>query len=112
HGDVGAPQQLSQFEPGTSGCGDADARINLHGHAVKTERLAQHGTNALADCPSYLLTAAAEEYGELVATQPDDCVLSFDGSAQPTRHLDQELIAVVVAEAVVDFLEPVQVEKQ
>ena len=52
-----------------------------------------------------------EQHGELVAAQPRDRVAGR-AAQQPLGHLDQQLVAGGVAEAVVDRLEVVEVEEE
>ena len=52
------------------------------------------------------------EHGELVAAEPGDQVLLADGAAQALGDLDQQPVAGLVAEAVVDDLEVVEVEEE
>ena len=58
-----------------------------------------------------VLDAGAED-GELVAAEARDQVAVAHGAAQPVRDLDQQPVAGLVAEAVVDDLEVVEVEEE
>ena len=51
-----------------------------------------------------------EEDGELVAAQPGDEAVGADRRRQPGADLDQQQVALLVAEGVVDVLEAVEVE--
>ena len=53
----------------------------------------------------------AQDHDELVATHPRDRVLLPHGAPQPLAELHQERVAHGVAEAVVDRLEPVDIEE-
>ena len=53
-----------------------------------------------------------QQHRELVATQPRHRIGRPQGAAQPHRHFLQHLIAGVVAERVVDFLEAVEIDQQ
>ena len=55
---------------------------------------------------------ADQQHHEFVAAQPCHDVVRADAGAQPPAHLDQHLVAGVVAQDVVDFLEVVQVQQQ
>ena len=55
--------------------------------------------------------ALADDH-ELVATEPCDGVGSLQAPLDPPRDLDEQLVAGVVAQAVVDHLEAVDVEEQ
>ena len=50
-----------------------------------------------------------EQHGELVAAEPGDRVGGRERALQPPAHLDEQAVAVVVAESVVDLLELVEV---
>ena len=65
-----------------------------------------------ADPLGAVLVGVGEQDGELVAAQPRDHVGVADGAAQQAADGDQELVAGVVAEGVVDLLEVVEVEQQ
>ena len=52
------------------------------------------------------------EHDELVAAEPGDGVAVADGAAEAVRDLDEHRVAAVVAEAVVDVLEAVEVAEQ
>jgi hypothetical protein len=53
-----------------------------------------------------------QQDGELVATQAADGVRVAQDRTQPRADLAEQLVPVGVAEAVVDLLEPVQVDEQ
>ena len=55
---------------------------------------------------------AVEQHGELVAAEARDGVAGAQRATQPARDGDQQLVADVVAERVVDELEAVEVEEQ
>ena len=56
------------------------------------------------------LVESAEQDGELVAAEPGHGVLGPDHGGQGARDLDQQRVAGVVTEGVVDLLEVVQVD--
>jgi hypothetical protein len=53
-----------------------------------------------------------QEDGELVAADAGDGVLGAHGGNQPPRHRDQKRVTGLVAEAVVDALEVVEVDEK
>ena len=79
-------------------------------------RVAACSRTALHDGPADPLgaglVAVGQQHGELVATEPGDDVGVAHGPAQDAADRDEELVAGVVAEAVVDLLEVVEVEQQ
>ena len=93
---------------------DADARVELDRDAVERERVARARP---AGAPASSATAprcgqAGEQHGELVAAEAGQRVAAAHRVAQPRRDLDEQLVAVVVAERVVDLLEAVEVDQQ
>ena len=52
------------------------------------------------------------QHGELVAAEARDGVAGPDDRLELARHLDEQLVTGIVAEAVVDVLEPVEVEER
>ena len=54
----------------------------------------------------------AQQHRELVAAEPREHVAAPQRAAQPLGDVAQEPVAVVVAERVVDLLEPVEVDQQ
>ena len=52
----------------------------------------------------------AADDGELVAGETGDDVTGFQHLGQPTADLDEQVVAGMVAQRVVDLLEPVEVE--
>ena len=53
-----------------------------------------------------------QQHAELVAAEPGDVSLGADDRLEASRQLAQEQVAGVVAERVVDLLEPVEVDQQ
>ena len=53
-----------------------------------------------------------QQHRELVAAEPGRGVAGPDAAADPVGHRGQQLVAGLVAEAVVDRLEPVQVDEE
>ncbi len=59
-----------------------------------------------------LVPQAPAQHGELVTAEARHDVTLAHGLAQPPRHLDEQGVAGLVAELVVDLLEVVEVEEQ
>ena len=57
-------------------------------------------------------TEARAEHHELVATEPSDDVQRSQGTAEPLRDHPEQRVAGVVAQLVVDRLEPVEIDEQ
>src|SRR5882724_9646928 len=93
--------------------GDPDGGAAEHLHAAQPERDAQRLVQALG----HLAGVAGgvhvlEQDGELVAAQPRDGVGGTQRGLQAAGDLDQQLVAAHVPEAVIDQLEPVDVQHQ
>ena len=91
---------------------EPEARADVHLAAAEVERLRDGGLDPRRD-PLRLADAAhrAEEDAELVGAQPRDGVGGARRGEQPPADLDQQQVARVVAQALVDDLEPVEVEE-
>ena len=76
------------------------------------ERLLERELDALGDAGGALVVAAVEQDGELVAAEPRRQVAGAQAGAQAAGEGDQQLVADLVAEAVVDALEVVEVEEE
>jgi len=53
-----------------------------------------------------------QQYGELVAAEAGEQVAATQGRSQALPDHGQQLVSGVVAQAVVDLLEPVEIEQQ
>ena len=77
------------------------------------EGLGEGGGDAVGDRHRLVLVGeAVDQDAELVAAEAGDDVAGAQVGAQPRRHRAQQLVAGVVAEAVVDQLEVVEVEEE
>ena len=95
------------------GDGDADAGGDEVLAPVDREGLGEGGGDALGDRHRLVLVGeAVDQDPELVAAEAGDGVARAQVGAQPRRHRPQQLVAGVVAEAVVDQLEAVEVEEE
>src|SRR5439155_7667019 len=84
--------------------------------AVEKERTADGLQQPFGDVGGVLAGArqwqVVAQHGELVAAEPGDGVTGSHHAAQSPSQRHEQLVASVVAEAVVDDLEPVEVEEQ
>ena len=113
HGDVGVPEQLLAVGAVPRGQDDADAGLDVEDHAVDVERLVQGLAQPLGDGLGLADAVHRRQHdGELVATEAADGVRVAQDGPQPRADLAEQLVPVGVAEAVVDLLEPVQVDEQ
>ena len=92
---------------------DTDRGREHHLVGAEDERGAQHlveATGAIGDLVDVAHLVA--EHDELVAAEPGDRVALTRSRPEPLGHLDEQGVADVVTEAVVDVLEAVEVEQQ
>ncbi len=116
HRRVGvADQQLGVDVPifSRAGDGDADAGADEVVDAVDRERLGEGGGDAIGDRQRLVFVGEAiDQDPELVAAEAGDDVSRAQVGAQARRHGAQQGVAGVMAEAVVDQLEVVEVEEE
>src|SRR5262249_21663145 len=53
-----------------------------------------------------------EQHGELIPADASDGVDATETAAEALRHLDEELVAAIVPEVVVDQLEPIEIQEE
>ena len=92
---------------------DAGGDHERHRGAVEVERLAHHLEQPLGDeLRAAVERGAVDQHDELVAAHPADRVGLAQRARQPGRDCDEQPVAGVVAERVVDVLEVVEVDEQ
>jgi len=90
---------------------EAQRAADLDLQPVEGHRLLERAQQPPADPDgAVLVVGAAQQDGELVTAEPGDEAARPDRGPQPGADLDQELVAVLVPEGVVDLLEPIEVE--
>ena len=115
HRGVGVAQQL--LRTFLTGCRqrDPDARTDVHLGAAHDQRADDRREKTLGDLdrllPRRLARQVLAQHGELVTAEPGDGVAGPDHRLELARHRDEQLVAGVVTQAVVDVLEPVEVEE-
>ena len=114
HRGVGVAHHV-RVGPARPARGDADAQAHgdlLPGHGDPLTQAVTQGVGQRGGGPG--VAQAVEQHHELVAAQPRGRRIgpAGQGVAQPAGHGDQQLVARVVAQAVVDQLEVVQVDEQ
>ncbi len=93
--------------------GDADAGADEHFAAFHHDRQSQRLGDPLGDLDGLLLVDdVLEQHREFVATEARGGVAGAQACIDAVGHLDQQRVARGVAQAVVDYLEAVQVEEQ
>jgi hypothetical protein len=92
---------------------NADAGLHVQAQSLQHERPPE-GVLQLPDDHHGTLGGGdrGQQDGELVAAEPGDGVDRPQRATQPFADLHQQLVAVVVAEGVVDLFEAVQVDQQ
>jgi hypothetical protein len=110
HGEVGVAEDvLDGVAVVRADDADADAALHPVDH--------QHGGHGLGDLVGQVrrrreVEEVRAEQHELVAAHPCGHVAVVGEGLEPLGHLDQHLVAALVAEGVVDLLEPVEVHEQ
>jgi hypothetical protein len=112
HRGVGPLDQRGDVLAVLGPAGDAQRRADLELDALDQEGLGERGEDLLADLGAGLgVRRGRQQHGELVAAQARDRVAGAQHAGDPRPDEPQEAIAVVVAQRVVDELEPVEVEE-
>ena len=112
HGQVGLAQQVVGLGVAIGRDGGADAGPHHHLPALELERRAKRLEDPLGGAARPVLPRLLEQDRELVATEAGGRVLRAHHRPQSLGHRDQELVAGVVAEGVVDGLEVVEVGEE
>jgi hypothetical protein len=113
HGGVGIADQVGGVGVRAGGQRDADAAADEGVAVLERERLRQRLEQALRDGDRVVRAAdVLADEDELVAAEAGGHLVAADGRAQALGDRQQEAVAGVVAEAVVDDLEAVEVDEQ
>jgi hypothetical protein len=111
--EIGLGEQPLEFAAVLRADTDADAGADVHLVVVHLERAAQRLDQRLGHgAPDFGRTGIGHQHRELVAAQACDEVGIAHGAAHALRGLLQQRIAERMAEAIVDFLEVVQIQQQ
>ena len=109
HGDVGIAQRSALFvvavDHGDTGAGRHDDL-----EAVERDRPADVADALPGELHHLGMSRAMSDDGELVTGQACQNVVGAEHRRQALADLDEQFVAGVVAERVVDFLEPVEVD--
>jgi len=112
HRVVGLLQQDRRRRPVDGRQGDADAGVDVHGHAIQDERLAQGGVDLVRHPARCGGVCPAKQHPELVAARPGELPTALEGLLQPRPDEPEQLVPNGVTEAVINLLEAVQVDQQ
>ena len=116
HRGVGVAEQLLRELVARSRQRDPDARPHEHLGAAHDSRADHGGEEALGDLDREIASGIRRQVlaqdRELVAAEPGDRVARSDHALELPRDLDEQLVAGVVAQTVVDVLEPVEIEER
>ena len=91
---------------------DADARAHAELAPGDPDGLGERVQQTSGDGDRVRLVAPVDEHRELVASQPCERVAGPDFHGEALRDRLEQLVTRVVAQAVVDLLEAVQVDEQ
>jgi hypothetical protein len=91
---------------------DPDTRARLQRDTFERVRYREGRLQGHRDALGLLPAGIAEEDRELVAAEPHEEVVRAEPGPEQAAHLHEEYITDVVPEAVVDLLEPVQVQQE
>ena len=112
HRDLGLAEHLARRRPARPADGDAQRGADEPLPAAHREGRAQLVADALGDPPGVLdVDDRVEDDPELVAAEAGDRVARAERPDQPLADRRQEPVADGVADALVDDLEPVEVEQ-
>ena len=112
HRDVGALEQPERGARVMRVDRDADAGVDVDPDAADLEGLLQRRAQPQPCRARRRLVARHQDDRELVAPEPGERVVLAQQRAQAGADLAQHLIARMVAEGVVELLEPVEVDEQ
>jgi hypothetical protein len=112
HRNVGVADEILTPRPASGVEGDADARTDAQLAARDPDRLGERAQEASRDRACLRLVGPVEEDGELVSSEPRQRVAGAKLRVEPLGDDLEQLVAGVVAEAVVHLLEAVEVDQQ
>jgi hypothetical protein len=113
HREVGFPNQLLRLGLLAASARDPDAGLDRDAGPAEREWLGDRATRSLGHPQGLALsTQVFAQDHELIAAVAGHGVARAQHPPQPVRDLDQQFVAGVVAEVVVDALEAIEVEEQ
>src|SRR5918995_6687479 len=112
HGDVGALQEPDRIPGVLREQRDADARVDVHGDVLDAEGVLERSAQPQPGGARGRLVPGRQHERELVPAEPRERVVLAHRAAQPRPDLAQHLVARVMAQGVVELLEPVEVDEQ
>ncbi len=108
---IGAPHQLLAVEPIVGRDGDADRCADHAARAIDRIGLRDHRDNLLGNFAQLAaIVDIREDHLELVAAKPADLGPVADDPGQALPHLLEQIVAGLMAQCVVDRLEPVEID--
>src|SRR5712692_4064455 len=111
--DVGLADEFTDRGFAAGAEGDADTGSDGDLVVIEAEGLGGHVDESLRQLEHVLLALGVfADHDELVAAETGDAVTEAECLAQAVSDVGQETVASVVAEAVIDELEAVEVEEQ
>ncbi len=110
HGDVGASHRLDRLVVGRVDLRHTDADRHDDLEPVERHRAAAVAHAPLGQLQDLVARRAVAQDRELVAGEPGEHVVRAEHGRHPATELDEQGIARVMTERVVDLLEPVEIE--
>ena len=112
HGLVGQAHQVSAQDGVSGKRGDACAHAERHGPLIVLKRRFLKGRqDSLGYSLRFREVCVPADEDELIAAVPDDLVVCSDGCLQHFAQVHERRIACIVAQAVIDALEAVNVDE-
>ena len=112
HRGIGVADELVGRVVATGPDRDTDRGGEHHLVGIQDERSAQRFVETAREVGDLVdVVHLVAEHDELVAAEPRDGVALTRPRPQPLGNVDEQRVTDVVAEAVVDVLEPIQVEQ-
>src|SRR5680860_137160 len=111
HRNVGGAKEVARRTSVGRVSRRADADADRHGEAFDRQRRTETPEQRL-DRASDVLVGVDEEYGELVAAEAGNAGVGREAGLEPVRERGQYRVAELMAEAVVDVLEVVEIHDE
>ncbi len=113
HRHVGAAQERAEVVAVLAEIGDADAGAELDRHAAEVQRTGERRAQAVGQLDGgAAVPQVGDQHRELVAAQAREDVGRSQRLPQALGGVDEQRVALLVAERVVDLLEAVEVDQQ
>ncbi len=112
HGHVCMLEKGEGFTPMSRVERDSNAGLDMQGIFLNQKRFFESANQCRDDLLRTRFIRAGKEHGELVPTEPGNGRSGAHRLSQTLSHLLQQLVAALVTDRVVDFLEAIKVQDQ